>query len=219
MVVAQNDLYTWREPTEKLSWTSHFSSLLLSADPTNTALEVIFLVLLGLASILAPDAKFDTPGSMRLSQLALFLTACSLMRRVYTAYLEGVYFACPHRRTQPPSQHALKSKRDLNGRDLSQLRTLQFHDRLTLITQYALVMILYYFVPGFYPSDISLRNAAHWAIRIPRLVAHHYLLSFGMYWMHRTLHVVPFLWKHIHSINSSLGKTSIVSQYVPRSLG
>ena len=34
-----------------------------------------------------------------------------------------------------------------------------------------------------------------------RLVAHHYLLSFGMYWAHRSLHVVPFLWSYIHSIH------------------
>merc|ERR1712192_395496 len=33
------------------------------------------------------------------------------------------------------------------------------------------------------------------------LVANHYLMSFGMYWMHRALHVNPWLWRNIHSIH------------------
>lgn len=197
----RDGVYTWREPIQKLPWTSHFSSLLLSADPLNTAIEVAFLLFLAFASVVAPSGSLDAPGSMRLWQLASFLTSCSVMRRVYNAYLEAVYFACPDRRIQPPSEHALKSKRDLNGRDEAQLRSLQFHDRLTLIAQLALTMTLYYAVPGFYPSDSSPRSAAPWTTRVFRLVAHHYVLSFGMYWAHRSLHVVPPLWKHIHSIH------------------
>ena len=29
----------------------------------------------------------------------------------------------------------------------------------------------------------------------------HYVLSFAMYWMHRACHVVPWLWKYVHSIH------------------
>ena len=31
------------------------------------------------------------------------------MRRVYNAYLEGVWFAFPNYRTQPPHEHKLKN--------------------------------------------------------------------------------------------------------------
>ena len=34
-----------------------------------------------------------------------------------------------------------------------------------------------------------------------RVIAHHYCLSFGMYWAHRYLHVNKFLWRHIHSLH------------------
>jgi sterol desaturase/sphingolipid hydroxylase (fatty acid hydroxylase superfamily) len=196
----EEGVYVWCEPSEKLPWSKHFSSLLLSADVTNTVLEVGFLLSLTLASIMYPG-RYDTPGSMRLSQLVAFLTAASVLRRVYNSYLEAVYFAVPSRRIQPVNEHALKSKRDLNGRDEEQLESLVYHDRLTLISQLSLVMVLYTCVPGFYPADDSARSAAPGYVRVLRLIAHHYLLSFGMYWAHRSLHVVPALWKHIHSIH------------------
>lgn len=192
--------YVHFEPAGKLPWRRHFSSLLLSADVINTAIEVGFLLTLTAASVAYPGV-LDTPGSMRLSQLVAFLTACSVMRRVYNAYLEAVYFACPSRRIQPASEHALKAKKDLNGRDEAQLESLVYHDRMTLLTQLSLVMTLYFCVPGFYPADASPRGDAPLHVRLLRLVAHHYLLSFGMYWAHRSLHVVPWFWKHIHSIH------------------
>ena len=192
--------YTHFEPATTLPWRKHFSSLLLSADVVNTAIEVTFLLALTIAAYASPGA-FDVPGSMRLSQLVAFLTACSAMRRVYNAYLEAVYFTFPGRRIQPAAEHALKARRDLNGRDEEQLKSLVYHDRMTLLTQLALVMTLYYGVPGFYPADSSPRADAPVYVRLLRLIAHHYLLSFGMYWAHRSLHVVPPLWKHIHSIH------------------
>ena len=68
--------------------------------------------------------------------------------------------------------------------------------RLTLISQFAFNVGLYYAIPGYYPAAevvVPLRE------RALRLVGNHYLLSFGMYWMHRALHVVPWLWEKIHS--------------------
>jgi len=192
--------YVHYEPTKKLPWRNHFSSLLLSADVVNTTLEVGFLLALTAATIAFPGA-LDTPGSMRLPQLIAFLVSCSVMRRVYNAYLEAVYFTFPARRIQPVSEHALKKGKDLNGRDMAQLHSLVYHDRLTLISQLMLVMTLYFCVPGFYPADTSPRAEAPLHVRCIRLIAHHYLLSFGMYWAHRSLHVVPALWNYIHSIH------------------
>jgi len=188
------------EPPANLPWRKHFSSLLLSADVLNTAFEVTFLFALAFVAYAFPGT-YDVPGSMRLSQLAAFLAACSAMRRLYNAYLEAVYFTFPGRRIQPATEHALKARRDLNGRDQEQLKSLVYHDRLTLLTQLALVMTLYFNVPGFYPADSSPWREAPVYLRALRLIAHHYLLSFGMYWAHRSLHVVPVLWNRIHSIH------------------
>ena len=69
--------------------------------------------------------------------------------------------------------------------------------RLTLISQFAFNLGLYYAIPGYYP--VGQEIVAPMRERVVRLVANHYLLSFGMYWMHRALHVVPWLWEKIHS--------------------
>jgi sterol desaturase/sphingolipid hydroxylase (fatty acid hydroxylase superfamily) len=54
-------------------------------------------------------------------------------------------------------------------------------------------------VDGFYPGTAAVPQT--FAERAARLVLNHYLMSFGMYWAHRALHVVPYLWRHIHSIH------------------
>mmetsp|Transcript_34998 Transcript_34998/g.67273 ORF Transcript_34998/g.67273 Transcript_34998/m.67273 type:complete len:404 (+) Transcript_34998:239-1450(+) len=194
------ELYTWVEPEATLGWRRHFSSLLLSADPLITGVETLFLATLAIAAHVLPSEKVDVPGSMRLRELAAYLITASLFRRFYNSYLEAVYFASPSRRTQPPKEHALKGKRaDLCGRDMKQLETLVYHDRLTMLSQLALTMTLYYAVPGMYPAPKEDYGPMH--MRVLRLVGHHYLLSFGMYSLHRACHVVPFLWRHVHAIH------------------
>ncbi len=102
-------------------------------------------------------------------------------------------------RTQPPHEHALAGKADLNGRDVEQLEALVWHDRMTMISQLALEVFVYCSLPGFHPDPSA---PAHGRVeRVIRLLANHYVLSFGMYWTHRSLHVVPALWKHIHSLH------------------
>ena len=135
-------VYSFREPVEKLPWRSHFSSLLLSADWLNTAIELTVLLTLTAMATLLPASRVNVSGSMRLGQLSAFLWAASLTRRVYNAYLEAVFFACPARRTQPPREHALKAESDLCGRDREQLAALVYHDRMTLLSQLTLVLAL-----------------------------------------------------------------------------
>eukprot|EP00038_Savillea_parva_P012754 m.206747 g.206747 ORF g.206747 m.206747 type:complete len:394 (-) comp23455_c0_seq1:496-1677(-) len=187
--------YTFALPDHTLPLSAHFSSLLFSGSVWNTALEGALLMgMLGLA--LVPGV--DTPGSMRLWDLALFMLAASVFRRLYNTYLEACYFAFPDVRTQPPREHALKSHKDLCGRDLQQLATLEFHDSLTMTSQFALELALYWGVAGFHPSP----TVSHtWPERLVRLVVNHYVLSFGMYWMHRALHANPMLWRRIHSFH------------------
>ena len=71
------------------------------------------------------------------------------VRRLYNAYLEGVWFAFPKYRTQPPKEHKLKNAKDLCGRDLKQLEELDWHNKLTACTQFALNLALYYGLPGY----------------------------------------------------------------------
>ena len=210
-------------------FSAHFSSLLLSGDVVATALQLILLGALAVASLTLPSAAVDTPGSMRLRELVGLLVAGEVVRRVYNAYLEAVYFCCPdvrcpargpprraapppraaprrrrasppsQVRTQPPHEHALAGKADLCARDAEQLEALVWHDRMTLLSQLALELLVYYALPGFHPDPSAPTFGV--AERAGRLLCHHYVLSFGMYWMHRTLHVVPILWRRIHSLH------------------
>ena len=101
----------------------------------------------------------------------------------------------------PVREHALKSAKDLTGRDLTQLESIVKHDRLTLLTQFMLDVSIYFLVPGYYPCALPLASYAPMAMRVLRLVINHYVMSLGMYWMHRALHVHPWLWRRIHSLH------------------
>lgn len=183
-------------PPEKLKFREHFSSLLLSGDLSLTLLELITLG--GLAAFAAwlPPEKVNVEGSWSLKELTAFLCTKAVVTRIYNTYLEAIFFSFPEFRTQPSRDHALKNKKDLCGRDMMELQTIIYHDRLTLLSQFAFNVGLYYAIPGYYPAQAVVAPLHQRALR---LVGNHYLLSFGMYWMHRALHVVPWLWDKIHS--------------------
>ncbi|CAJ1361992.1 unnamed protein product, partial [Effrenium voratum] len=188
--------YTLEYPSERLSFREHFSSLLLSGDRGLTLLELGSLGSLTAAACLLPQEK-DVQGSWTLKELAAFLCTKAVVTRIYNTYLEAIFFSFPQFRTQPSREHALKNKKDLCGRDMKELETIICHDRLTLISQFAFNVGLYYAIPGYYPAAQAVVAPLH--ERVLRVVGNHYLMSFGMYWMHRALHVVPFLWDKIHS--------------------
>lgn len=183
-------------PPEKLKFREHFSSLLLSGDLQLTLLELTSLGGLVAAACLLPAEKVNVEGSWSLKELAAFLCSKAVVARLYNSYLEAVFFSFPQLRTQPSREHALKNKKDLCGRDMKELQTIIQHDRLTLISQFAFNVGLYYAIPGYYPAQDVVAPLRDRALRV---VANHYLMSFGMYWMHRALHVVPWLWEKIHS--------------------
>lgn len=189
--------YVFEEPPP-LNASEHFSSLLTSGEWFATAMEASLLF--GLLAISTAFPSLDVAGSMPLQHVALFFIACSMFRKLYNAYLETVYFSCPALRTQPPSEHALKgSIKDLCGRELHQLETINFHDKLTMVSQISLELLFYFSIPGFYPAPSEVAQPL--VLRAFKLLLNHYVLSFGMYWMHRALHVVPFFWRHIHSFH------------------
>eukprot|EP00957_Ditylum_brightwellii_P172361 13121406-Ditylum_brightwellii.AAC.1 len=70
---------------------------------------------------------------------------------------------------------------------------------MTMLSQFALNFALYFYLPGYYPADEE--QPLSFQERFGKLVLNHYVMSFGMYWAHRSLHDIQFLWKHIHSIH------------------
>ena len=179
-------------------WRTHFSSLLFSADIPATVLEVSLVGTLLCVAAMCPD-QVQAAHSMPLLELAGFMVLFSLLRRLYNSYLEAVFCSFPQHRTQPVKEHELKSAKDLTGRDLAQLASIVKHDRLTLLSQFVLDVSIYFLVPGYYPA--ALASYAPLPMRLLQLVLNHYVMSLGMYWMHRALHVNPWLWRKIHSLH------------------
>ena len=197
------DAYSWTLPDEKLQVKDHFSSLLFGGSISNTALELSLLIAPFIAmSVVDTMDDLNVNESFSFKELALFFVICSIVRRFYNAYLEAVYFSFPKLRTQPPNEHRLKQKKDLMGRDMEQIERIDWHDKGTMLSQFVLNFGLYYALPGFYPCAVGDGEVEQSFLeRFGRLLLNHYVMSFGMYWAHRSLHVVPFLWRHIHSFH------------------
>jgi len=179
-------------------WETHFSSLLFSADVPATVMEVSLVGTLTIMAAMFPS-QMQAENSMPLLELAVFMWLLSLLRRLYNSYLEAVFCSFPQHRTQPVKEHALKSAKDLTGRDLAQLENIVKQDRLTLLSQFVLDISIYFLIPGYYPAVQAIYAPMY--MRVLRLVLNHYVMSLGMYWMHRALHVNPWLWRNIHSIH------------------
>jgi sterol desaturase/sphingolipid hydroxylase (fatty acid hydroxylase superfamily) len=207
------DVYSWVHPDETLKLKDHFSSLLFGGSIANTLLELIILIAPFIADHFfnnvnsnssnnnnkAEESLLNVKGSMPFKELAIYFVICSIVRRVYNAYLEAVYFSFPKLRTQPPNEHRLKQKKDLMGRDIEQLERIDWHDKGTMLSQFILNFGLYFLLPGFYP--VATEEEQSMKERFLRLLINHYVMSFGMYWAHRSLHDIAFLWRHIHSFH------------------
>lgn len=191
--------YVHKVPEGDVHPSQHFSNLLLSGDLPSTVMELALLVGLTLAAVFLPADTVNVKGSMPLLEVAAFFWCTSIVTRVYNSYLEACYFAFPEHRTQPPSDHALLSRKDLCGRDRVQLERLVLHDRLTMLSQFAFGVFLYYYMPGYYPAAEDVKDSL--LVRVAKLALNHYIMSFGMYWGHRAYHVNPWLWKNLHSVH------------------
>ena len=161
------------------------------------------LSLVGLLAAGFGTSRFDAPGTtVRLRDMAILYLQSYIVRSCYNLYLEWAYATYPERRIQKdskPSQY-----RDVTQRTEDELALIEWHDRLTGISTFCLLVGCYVFFGAvLYPTVTLPANHAHhprlyWLLRV---VAHHYCLSFGMYWAHRYLHVNKFLWRHVHSLH------------------
>lgn len=194
----EEEIYSWVEPNSA-ACREHFSNLLFRGSYMNTVLELLLLVLPFCGIYWFGENGLDVQGSMTFKELSVFFIVCAVVRRFYNTYLEAVYFSFPAYRTQPVKEHRLKQKVDLCGRDEEQLALIEIHDQLTMVSQFLLNFGLYFILPGFYPAAIEEEQS--YSERFVRLLLNHYVMSFGMYWAHRSLHVVPWLWENIHSFH------------------
>jgi sterol desaturase/sphingolipid hydroxylase (fatty acid hydroxylase superfamily) len=186
---------------------THFSNLLFSGSALLTSLEIGFLA--GLWAVSAFPSQ-NVRGSFSVRTLFFYFFLQSLFRRLYNSYLEACFFSFPSIRTQSGHEHKLAAKQqDLCGRQQEQLSQLQNHDLMTFLTVTTLETAVYFLIPGFYPpqspSQESIGAAAVSSFSLfvekaARLVGNHLVMSFNMYWLHRSCHCVPWLWR-VHSIH------------------
>ena len=170
---------------------------------SNDEQEVVLVVGLLVAGF--ATSRFDRPGSgARLRDLGLLYLAAAVVRRKYTAYLEAAWVDFPERRTQKTAVR--RAERDTMGRTAEEEALIDYHDRLTGLSTFALYVLGYAFAgERLYPAGLRVPDVvpaavgpAYW---VARLLAYHYCFSFGMYWAHRYLHVNTFLWRHVHSLH------------------
>ena len=170
--------------------------------PCAGTLELILLSALWCIALCG--ARLDAANcAYTLRHVLTKLTIQSCLRRSYNAYLEWAYFSFPSLRTQPEKKQ-LRATDDEMGRSPAEESLIEHHDRLTVIGTLSLTLCCYlYFGARMYPTAEVIAAAAprpltHW---FARLLAHHYAMSFGMYWAHRYCHVNKFLWRHIHQLH------------------
>lgn len=158
-------------------------------------------LVVGLAAVAFSTAAFDsTATTVRLRDLATLYALSGVVRKSYNAYLEAAYFAYPGSRTQRDA--APRSEEDVTGRTRDQVELVRWHDRMTGLSTFCLYVGAYYACGGAVYADVA-APATEWrrSYWFARVLAHHYCLSFGMYWAHRSLHAVPWLWSTIHSLH------------------
>ncbi|GMI11223.1 hypothetical protein TrLO_g15548 [Triparma laevis f. longispina] len=197
-------------PNEPGTWKNHFSSLYFSGSFALTCLEVLMFAALFVAFSFEPTKNmfmgaiaWSRPShSADSSYLPLILFSMSMFRRAYNSYLEACFFALPSERTQTWDEHKLKaSRKDLCGREKDQLARLQWHDAGSMLSTTFLEVIAYMYIDGFYMGNCELWTGfSGLAERLVRMTVNHLIMSFGMYWMHRASHNIPFLWR-IHGIH------------------
>ncbi|GMI08924.1 hypothetical protein TrVE_jg11405 [Triparma verrucosa] len=203
------EVYRFTLPVESGTAKDHFSSLYFSGSLPLTVLEVLMFALLFAAfgyeptrtKIMGSIGWTKPTNSASPEYLPMILFGLSVFRRFYNSYLEACFFSLPNERTQSWDEHKLKSRKDLCGRERDQLARLERHDAGSMLSTTLLEVFMYMFVDGFYMGETKLWTGWNGlGERLARLVVNHLVMSFGMYWMHRASHNIPFLWR-IHGVH------------------
>ena len=160
---------------------------------TNDKLEILILSALWALSFVK-GAALNVDCGWTFRDVILLAALSAIVRRCYNDHLERAFDKYPELRTQPSKKRP--ENRDVTGRDERELALIEYHDRCTMLAKFSMDFIFYFALgPVLYPKAATVVTTKSFL----QLLLHHYTLSFGMYWMHRLLHVNKFLWDHIHS--------------------
>ena len=158
------------------------------------------ILLVGLLAAGFSTTRFDAlKTSVRLRDIGILYLLSYIVRSNYNAYLEWAYHRYPERRIQKdshPSQY-----RDETQRTEDELALIEWHDRLTGLSTFCLLVGCYVYGGHLLYPEVQYHADHPYLYMFLRVVAHHYCFSFGMYWAHRYLHVNKFLWRHVHSLH------------------
>jgi len=161
------------------------------------------ILLVGLLMAGFSTTRFDSVNTtVRLRDIGVLYLLSYIVRSLYNPYLEWAYHTYPERRIQKDSRPS--PYRDETQRTEDELALIEWHDRLTGLSTFCLLVGCYVYGGHLlYPTvNVPEQYADHpYAYWFLRTIAHHYCFSFGMYWAHRYLHVNKFLWRHVHSLH------------------
>uniref|UniRef100_A0A7S3NQ20 Fatty acid hydroxylase domain-containing protein n=1 Tax=Aureoumbra lagunensis TaxID=44058 RepID=A0A7S3NQ20_9STRA len=171
---------------------------------TNEKLELSILIGLWILVWFKGNDWNVSKSSFSFKDVVSLMTVGAVVRKFYNDWLEFAYDNFPEKRTQPMKTN--REERDVTGRDLDELREIEQHDRITMLVKFFLDISFYFTIgkvlyPQFTFVDKLVVNKfiGMGTSSVLALIAHHYTLSFGMYFMHRYLHVNKYLWEKIHS--------------------
>jgi len=141
--------------------------------------------------------------SMSFCELGFWLLMVHAISAFYTSLQERIYFQHPELHTQPNASKEKKTADYWENHQGTGNEAMAWHVCHQALTTHILLALshmgAYYLLPGFFPSATAhtqplLSVAVAFVLQL-------YIISFGMYWIHRVMHENEFLWKHVHSFH------------------
>lgn len=171
---------------------------------------VTYFLLFFTVPYLVNENILNQSNSFLYKEFIYYLISISIFTKLYTFYLEFCYFHFPKYRTQKNNKNIVKEK-DINGRTKQENLLIQKHNLYTFFSQLLFNISIYYLIPGYYPfydkpyKSIILQYYSNKNLlfieKFIKLLLNHYIMSYGMYWLHRAFHQNKFLWNKIHKLH------------------
>lgn len=144
------------------------------------------------------EEKYDDTV-LSINGLAVYMTISLIVNFTYTTWLKFIHETHPEDRVYTVRQ--VKKNEDPCGRTIEQLRSLEWHNIGTTLSDYLFAIGSWYLnAQIFWPAFISVKPLNP-AAELCYAILHLYILSFFMYWAHRFYHENDFLWKNLHSVH------------------
>jgi len=143
------------------------------------------------------EKEDDTPLSI--DGLVMYMVVSTVINAGYTAWLKYIHKIRPQDHVYSVRQ--VKVNEDACGRTAEQLRSLEWHNIGTTLFDYLFAIGSWILnAEVFWPAFVS-SKPLNPIIELCYAVFHLYILSFFMYWTHRTYHQNEYLWNYLHSVH------------------